>query len=1310
MATLVLQVAGGALGTAVAGPAGALAGRALGAIAGAAVDSSLLSAFDARKAGQAPALADAPALISTEGAPVPKVFGRARVGGQLIWATRIERAPVFSDSRSGLGGKGALAAAGGDGKASWAFYANIAVGVCEGPVAFIRRVWADGEELDLSAVTMRVHAGGEDQQPDPLVAAKEGAENAPAWRGLAYVVFERLPLARFGDRIPQFSFEVVRPLNGLCGMIRAVCLIPGASEHGLDPLWRVQTPAPGVSQPENRNQLYGVTDVVASLDALQALCPKLERVALVVSWFGDDLRAGSCTIRPRVESHDKVTTGDPWMAAGQGRALTPPVSRHAGRPACGGTPSDAAVIRLIQELARRGLAVTLYPFVMMDIPGGNGLPDPRDPEREQPPYPWRGRMTCHPAPGVPGSPDGTADADAQIARFFGDAAPEQFLPWFATVLFTGAPQWSYRRFILHYATLASMAGHVSAFVIGSEFVGLTRTRGENGYPAAEQFAALAADVRAILGSGPHIVYAADWTEYGAHVRNGGADVDFPLDVVWASPDVDAVGIDYYPPLSDWRDGDGHPDASLAPDIYDLDYLTGRLAAGEAFDWYYPDEAARLAGARAPIADGAWGKPWVFRAKDLVAWWSQPHVRRAGGVETTQTAWVPGGKPLWLTEAGVPAVDRGTNGPNVFPDAKSSENATPPFSRGWRDDMMQLRGLQAVIRRFDPEAGASDDWNPPASLYPGRMVDPAHIYVWAWDARPFPAFPALRDVWGDAASWWSGHWITGRLEGVELDMLLRRLLAEGGVEAEPGPPAVNAFLDGYVVDRPMSAREALQPLCDLYGVTPVASGGRVRLAGPRDRPVMHVDAGMAVPDADGAPFELIRAEETALPREIRLGFTDSDGDYRRAVAMSRRLAGASLRQGGAELAIALHRGEAGRLADAWLQRVWSAMDRLSLRLSPRMLALEPGDVFTFDAGEGARPWRVTRILDGEARQIEAESCARVVADAGPARTEPLHAAPPPAPGPPLPVTLDLPVAAGEPVILQHLAVFADPWPGRMTLWRASGDGHFSFLDAFDAPALLGETTTPLPPGPLWRFDRGPGFEALARGGALASVDDAALFDGANLFALIAPDGEAEIIAAGRIELAGAAGGARLWRFSRLLRGLAGSEPAASRFLAAGARVVALDGAVRPLCRERNDIGRALRYRIGPAGRDHGDPGFTEFTATPGALALRPMPPVHLRARRTAEGVRISFIPRGRRAADAWDGPDPPRDDGERYDVEIRAGDAVARTLTGTEPPLLYPAAAELADFGAPQTTLDLAVTLASAAGGRSFPTRALVPVR
>ena len=117
--------------------------------------------------------------------------------------------------------------------------------------------------------------------------------------------------------------------------------------------------------------------------------------------------------------------------------------------------------------------------------------------------------------------------------------------------------------------------------------------------------------------------------------------------------------------------------------------------GEGFDWFYASALiVRRRCARRLRRCAA--KPWVFRFKDLRAWWSNAHYDRPGGVESaTPTAWVPQSKPIWFTELGCPAVDRGTNQPNVFFDPKSSESFTPYFSRGWRDDAIQRAYLEAT---------------------------------------------------------------------------------------------------------------------------------------------------------------------------------------------------------------------------------------------------------------------------------------------------------------------------------------------------------------------------------------------------------------------------------------------------------------------------------------------------------------------------------------------------------------------------------------------------------------------------------------
>ena len=1299
MATLVLSTVGNALGSAIGGPIGGGLGRAAGSALGSVIDGALFGSGRKTKFVEGPRLNDVSGMTSTEGDPIPRVYGRARIGGSLIWATRPLEVANTTVERAAAPSKGASSQR--TVRTAYAYFANLAVGLCEGEIAFVRRIWADGAEIDLTRVTWRLHTGTADQAADPLIVAKEGAQNAPAYRGLAYVVFEALPLADYGNRIPQFSFEVVRPVNGLCRLIRAVDLIPGAGEFVLDPAPVTVDLGCGRTQSANRHQQARASDVLASLDALQALCPNLRRVAVVVAWFGDDLRAGHCRVAPKVETGTKTTTGDAWSVAGLTRVAVGSVSRLADgvTPAYGGTPSDAGLGRLVAELSARGLDVVLYPFVMMDVPPGNALPDPRNQGASQPAYPWRGRITCDPAPGVTGSPDGTAAAEAQVAAFFDNG---------------------YRALVLHYADLVAgwvaSGCRVAGLLIGSELVGLTRVRGASDYPAVAALRTLAAEVRAKAGASVPLVYAADWTEYGAHVRDGGATIRFPLDDLFADPNIAAVGIDWYPPFTDWRDTPAHADLAIAGDIHDRASLKAAGASGEAFDWYYPDEAARVAQNRVPITDGAYGKVWTFRPKDLVGWWSNRHVEREGGIETRATAWVPEGKPIWLTELGVPAVDKGTNGPNVFPDPKSSENAFPPGSSGQREDLIQLRGVEAVLSRFDPAApGFSASDNPVSTVYGGRMVDPACLFVWCWDARPFPVFSDLTSTWADAPQWRLGHWITGRIEGCDLDLLIPRILTELGFDAPVSVQAA-AYLDGYVIDRPLTARGALEPLAQVYGLDVSANGGTLTLRGPRhDPPLILAEADLVRVSEEAAILRRVRAEESALPLSVSIAVTESDSlDYRRANAAASRPVGGRRGQTRIETAIVTRREIGDGLAEDWLDRVIAARDSAVLTLSPRRQEVEPGDCLALppDGPGPAMVVRVERIDDSPAgRRIEAS---RVPPRAGPARLVPRGPSAPklsavPAPGAPFPVALNLPADWGTPTGLQYLAVGAEPWPGSLTVWRAEAGGAFAVHGSVDFPACLGFTLSALPPGPVWRRDRGASLAVmLRRAGAFASISLQAMLAGGNLFAILAPDGTVEILSAMGAE----ATGADTFRLSGLLRGLAGSEAGAARGAPAGSLIVRLDdGAVTPLVDRLDEAGRAFRYRIGAAGLDPADPAMASLDATAGLGALRPLRPVQLRALRVKGDVRLSWIRRARRSADAWEPVDIPLDEpSESYLVTLFASGQAVRSMTADAPVLIYAADAETADFGGLQRALDVAVAQVGATAGPGPATRALIPVR
>ncbi len=1300
MTPLVLQTAGQALGSLVGGPFGEIVGRALGGLTAAAIDNALFAGGARKVIG--PRLAEMDGLAASEGQPMPRLYGRVRVGGQLIWATRFEEELVTTvrKARGSKGGAGQKVR-----EQSFSYFANLAIAIGQGPISFVRRIWADGRELDLAAITHRVHRGDAAQMPDPLIVAKEGEANAPAYRGTAYVVFERLPLADYGNRVPQFAFEVVRSQGGLPGAIRAVNLIPGASEFGYEPARVLADGDLGTGRPENRHQLQAESDVLASLDQLEALCPNLTTVNLVVSWFGDDLRAGHCRIAPRIDNAIKATPDHPWQVAGLTRATATLTTQVDGRAAFGGTPSDASVIALIGELKRRGLKVALYPFIMMDVPPGNTLPDPHG-GASQPAFPWRGRITCHPAPGAPGSVDATPAAAQQVGAFVGTVTPADLTLSGGAVISAKPHEWSYRRHILHHAKLAEAAGGVDSFIIGTELVGLTRVRGAPGsYPFVQALMDVAQDVRAMLGSSVRLTYAADWTEYGAHVLAGGAEVRFPLDPLWASPAIDAVGIDWYPPISDWRDGLAHLDAAEARGPHDPAYLARRQRAGEGFDWFYADAGARAAQQRLPITDGL-GKPWVFRPKDLAAWWSQPHVERVGGVELGQpTAWQPACKPVWLTEIGCPAVDKGANSPNVFPDPRSSEGGLPAFSTGRRDDLMQARTLVAQIGALDP----ASPWFDPAANPPrpggGRMIAAQDIAVWAWDARPYPAFPRRTDVWGDGGNWATGHWLNGRLEAQPLDHLIAAILADYGL-----PPAarlaLDAIADGYVIDRPMSAREALEPLVRLFGLDARFGPDGLVVTGRDARAPIPIAPGDLVLPESGAPVEQVRAQESELPREVRVIHLDSDDEYRRAIGRSRRLAGAARRETAIEAAVAIPAAEADRIAEERLREAWIGRDSVSFGLGPRALAVEVGDHVSLAIDGAQRLFRITRIADAETRAVTAVAAAEQGWVAARAAGRPAQNAATLQAGRPFAVLIELPLAGEAEPPLLVAAASASPWPGPLTVLSAGPGEPFAPVATITRPALIGRLLEPLAAGPLWRWDRHGVLDVGFAQGLPQAVSEPAALAGANSFAVQCADGRWEIVSGAGVELVAQ----RRCRITGLLRGLGGSGGQARIGATTGALVVALDEALAPIERSLGAIGRSLAIRVMPPGVDLADPGVLSLSHTVQGLALRPLSPVHPRAERVAGGVRLTWIRRTRRDGDSWELAEPPLAEArEAYRVSVLDGATPVWTAEVAAPEALFPAAIETSAFGTPQAMLSLDVRQLSASIGPGAPLLARIAV-
>ncbi len=1264
MATLLLSSAGSALGGAAGGFLGSAMGRLGGAVAGSVIDRALLGTSNGRST-TGPRLGNLQGLTCEPGAAVPRVYGRVRIGGQLIWATRFEEEAVVT-SRGSSGGKSIMRSAQPT-DTRFVYYANFAVALCEGPIAQIRRIWADGVELDQSSFTIRTYLGTANQTPDPLIIAKEGSAQSPAYRGTAYVVFERMPLSDFGNRIPQLQFEVVKPVSGLADRITGVNIIPGASEYAY-------AVAPLGST--NRHQLVAQSDWTASLDSLQALCPKLESVTLIVTWFGDDLRAGSCTVSPRVERRDSEVSARPWKVAGLTRSTARLVTQFGDRPAFGGTPCDDSVIEAIADLKARGLKVVFAPFIMMDIPSGNSLPDPWSVDGKQAAFPWRGKITSMPAPGLSNTVDLSPAAGTQVLSFFGSTLP-------------AVTEWSYRRFIFHYADLCERAGGVDGFLLGSEMPGLTLLRSAPGvYPAVQSLASLATDVRARMRRETKISYAANWDEYGAHVTQGGADVRFPLDLLWMSSAVDFVGINFYAPLSDWRDGSRHLDASVSACVCDQTYLAQGLRSGEAFDWFYASAQDRDAQRRTTINDPLGKSAWIFQPKALEAWWSNAHSDRVNGKESAAASvWSAKAKPIWLMEVGCPAVDRGANEPNIFPDAKASSAGLPNFSRGARDDLMQARMLMALQDVY----GRGGIGNPMGAR--GPMIE--RMYIWAWDARPFPAFPTQSATWSDAVNWERGHWLNGRLEGMPLECLLRALLGEAGLTARFD--AVDGFVDGYALDRVMSLREAIEPLTKLYRIDLTTPAQGFLFKGPAFVTTAQVNLDDCIELDKEQIYEINRQQDSELPSSLILSWVDGLKDYQSSSITARDPQSSSHHIARAQVSVVLSESEARRRTEIWLRDLRIGRESLTLSLPMSQLALEPGDVLTVLVGASPRNFRIETIVDGAVRHIMARSVERGLSGLAPFALVPTRSSAPLQSGTLDVVTLDLAFATSDKVVLQYLAVSADPWAGSAALYRARGSS-FDFIRMVPRCATLGRSDTALAPSMPQLMDRSAGFRVKLSTGSLASVSEIQLLAGSNLAAVQHGSGAWEILGFMRAELVGQG----LYQLSGLLRGLGGEMALAIDPVAAGARFVLLDSAVTPLSEGLETLGVQQSWRIGPASRDYADGSYVSFSSVPGAKALMPYAPIRVRAERRSDAVRFSFLRRARLNGDNWELADIPLGEAsEAYELQILRNGSVVRSLTSTITQIDYSTALELTDFGSTQRSFDFTLFQKSDTVGRGF---------
>lgn len=835
--------------------------------------------------------------------------------------------------------------------------------------------------------------------------------------------------------------------------------------------------------------------------------------------------------------------------------------------------------------------------------------------------------------------------------YLGTCVPGNFALSGDTVNYSGPAEWSHRRMILHYARLLSdklTAGDI--FLVGSEMVGLT----ESGSAWGTGLASLIAAVRTILPAGVEVAYAANWDEYD-HAN---------LAPTWVAADF--VGIDYYMPLTDWR--------TEADADYTVEAFAAGCNSGEYWDYYYLSDEDREAGTQTPITGAQW------RQKDIGYW-------RDNNAPT---------KRIVFTELGCPAIDKGGNQPNVFYDPKSDESGVPWFSTGARNDAVQRCYLEGVIA-YCTETG---------------LVDPADIFVWAWDARPYPAFPGLPEVWGDADNYARGHWISGRTATWSFENVVRWFADMVDFPSEQldfsGVAGLHHRLRGIRIDSISSPRSVIQDVMSTFNVVASEHGGVISFFQKSASPSVIIDEDDLVVSDDKRAMSRARIKDTDLPDLVEVTSADEFDDYENMSVAGVSVTGRSYNITGVSTSVLIDEDYAFSLANVKLAETWIARETIEFALpfgSPitgtdYYSAVVPGAYFDI----GATRYQVSKVTVGDRIEVEAGGFSPDIYDIEQSASV----------GPSVTATIvygastlwfvDLPLKTGTDANpwSPRLAAYQNPWPTGVAVYDDDGSGGYTLNTVVGLKAIMGRTTAAFASGPLWIWDRANSLTLRLHNATetLTAATEASVLNGANAIAVETATGAWEVVQFQNVTV----NEDGTYTLDTLLRGQYGTDADMAAAVAPGARVVIYDDRLGHLTGSSDRLGIDLTLRYGPSVTVVSDTRYRNTTLTPAGIAYRPYAPVHLKQVVSGTDLVLSWVRRTRFSGDSWDQVEVPlNEEAERYEIDILDGATVKRTITvDAATTVTYTAAQQTADFGSTQGAVSWVVYQISTIYGRGAP--------
>jgi len=123
---------------------------------------------------------------------------------------------------------------------------------------------------------------------------------------------------------------------------------------------------------------------------------------------------------------------------------------------------------------------------------------------------------------------------------------------------------------------------------------------------------------------------------------------------------------------------------------------------------------------------------------------------------------------------------------------------PIYSKGRVDFRAQRSGISATLKKWANS----------------EMIE--NMFLWTWDARPYPYWPSLSSVWADGLLWLRGYWVNGKLGVCHLGDIITDLCLRSGLTPEQFDVSkLDGIIEGYIISDLQPVQEVIEVLSSIY---------------------------------------------------------------------------------------------------------------------------------------------------------------------------------------------------------------------------------------------------------------------------------------------------------------------------------------------------------------------------------------------------------------------------------------------------------------------------------------------------------------